>query len=81
MKLLAKSAKTELTPFEKEKVRAQLIDILKTIPAFALFMMPGGFLTLPILFRILPKQLLFPSSFIDDDWMMQNQKDPKPSHE
>ena len=81
MKLLAKSAKSELTPFEKEKVRAQLIDILKTIPAFALFMMPGSFLTLPILFRILPKQLLFPSSFISDDWMMQNQKDHKPSHE
>ncbi|MEM6765596.1 MAG: hypothetical protein AAF655_11735 [Bacteroidota bacterium] len=81
MKLLAKSASTELTPFEKEKVRAQLIDILKTIPAFALFMMPGSFLTLPILFRILPKQLLFPSSFHNDDWMMQTYNDSNPGHE
>lgn len=65
--LLAKSRKQSLTAVEKEKVREQLIDILKTIPTFTLFLMPGGFLTLPILLRIIPKHILYPSSFLDKD--------------
>lgn len=64
--LLAKSRRSSLTEKEKEKVRKQLIDILKTIPTFALLVLPGSFLTLPIIFKIIPKHILFPSAFHED---------------
>jgi len=53
-----------LTAAEKSKVRAQLIDLAKTIPALAIFAAPGGMLLLPILLKLLPFNLL-PSSFVD----------------
>jgi hypothetical protein len=63
--LLAKaSAGTTLTKLEKAKVREQLIDLAKTIPALAIFAAPGGLLLLPILLKLLPFNLL-PSSFVD----------------
>lgn len=62
MDLLSKSAKEELTEEEKIKVRAQLIDILKLLPTFVIIALPGGFLTLPLLLKILPKNTL-PSAF------------------
>jgi hypothetical protein len=67
--LLRKSAAQELTPVEKEKVREQLLDILRSIPAITVFMLPFGSITLPILLRIIPKYILYPSSFRqrDDD--------------
>ena len=60
--LLTKSRNENLSVEEKEKVREQLIDVLKTIPAFVIITLPFTFLTLPILFKILPKSV-FPSSF------------------
>ena len=62
--LLNKSRKTALTPEEKEKVRIQLIDILKTIPTFVIIALPFSFLTLPVLLSLLPKNA-FPSAFQD----------------
>jgi len=62
VKLLMLSQERPLSLDEKEKVRAQLIDILKSIPAFVVLVMPMAFLTVPILMKILPKNL-FPSSF------------------
>jgi hypothetical protein len=63
--LLAKaSAGTTLSSEEKAKVREQLIDLAKVIPALAVFAAPGGMLLLPILLKLLPFNLL-PSSFID----------------
>ena len=53
-----------LTAGEKDKVREQLIDLAKTIPALAIFAAPGGMLLLPILIKLLPFNLL-PSSFVD----------------
>ena len=53
-----------LSGAEKAKVRAQLIDLAKTIPALAIFAAPGGMLLLPILIKLLPFNLL-PSSFVD----------------
>ncbi len=64
--LLSKWRKEDLTPEEKEKVRKQLIDILKTIPALTIFMLPLGSITLPLLLKILPKKVLYPSSFLED---------------
>lgn len=63
--LLAKAAAGgSLSGDEKVKVREQLIDLAKTIPALAIFAAPGGMLLLPILFKLLPFNLL-PSSFVD----------------
>ncbi len=63
--LLAKAtAGNELSSDEKGKVRGQLIDLAKTIPALAIFAAPGGMLLLPILLKLLPFNLL-PSSFVD----------------
>ena len=63
--LLAKaSAGNSLTSEEKGKVREQLIDLAKAIPALAVFAAPGGMLLLPILLKLLPFNLL-PSSFVD----------------
>ncbi len=62
MELLTVATKRKLSDEEKEKVRAQLIDLLKILPTFVLIALPGTFLTLPILLKILPKSA-FPSAF------------------
>jgi len=61
--LLKKSSEEELNEEEKLLMKNQLIDILKTIPMFVIFLLPGSFFTLPILFKVIPKTVLFPSSF------------------
>ncbi|MEL6628781.1 MAG: LETM1 domain-containing protein [Bacteroidota bacterium] len=70
--LLRQSSVRELSEEEWEKVREQLLDILRSIPAFAIFMLPFGSITLPILLRIIPKYILYPSSF------RENETRPKP---
>ena len=65
MELLAKSRKEKLSVEEKEKVKNQLLDILKTIPTLAIFLLPLGKLILPILLKILPENLFYPSAFQD----------------
>jgi hypothetical protein len=59
--LIAKSRKTELTAEEKKKVKAQFKDLGKSIPAFTLFMLPGGTLVMPIVLKLIPD--LVPSAF------------------
>ena len=64
--LLTKAAGgATLTAEEKAKVREQLIDLAKSIPALAVFAAPMGTLLLPILIKVLPFNLL-PSSFSDE---------------
>lgn len=56
--LLLKKARTEeLTQEESERIRHELIVMLKTIPTFVIISLPQRFLTLPILMKILPKNL------------------------
>lgn len=55
--LMKKASSNELTLEEKEKVRHQLISVLKSIPTFGILSLPAEFLTLPILLKILPKNL------------------------
>jgi hypothetical protein len=62
--LISKSTAQELTTKEKKKVQNQLIDIFKTIPSLAIFMLPGGAVLLPIFIKLIPK--LLPSSFDDN---------------
>jgi hypothetical protein len=57
MNLLKKARSNELTLEEKEHVRLDLIEILKSIPTFVIISLPQKFLTLPILLKILPKNL------------------------
>jgi len=59
--LLSKSTVKDLSTEEKKKVQNQLIDIFKSVPSLAIFMLPGGAVLLPIFIKLIPK--LLPSSF------------------
>jgi uncharacterized membrane protein YebE (DUF533 family) len=64
--LLAKAARGQkLTREERRRMRAQLIDVAKVIPALAIFAAPGGVLLLLALSKVLPFNLL-PSAFQDE---------------
>lgn len=62
--LISKSAVQDLSAEEKKKIQNQLIDIFKTIPSLAIFILPGGAVLLPIFIKLIPK--LLPSSFDDN---------------
>ena len=55
--LLKKSRSAELSPEEREVMRTALVQLLKTIPTFGIISLPRRFLTLPVLLKILPKNL------------------------
>lgn len=61
MVLLAHSTRRDLDEKEKKKVKAQLLDICKSIPAMTIILLPGGSLLLPILIKFIPKMM--PSAF------------------
>ena len=61
MSLLTKSTRRPLTDEEHKKVQKQLMDIIKSIPSLAIFMLPGGAILLPLFVKFIPK--LLPSSF------------------
>ena len=63
-KLLGAASIRDLTPDESEKVRAQLLDVCKTVPALAIFLLPGGGILLPVLIKLLPFNIL-PTAFGD----------------
>ncbi|MCX7547264.1 LETM1-related biofilm-associated protein [Xanthomarina sp. F1114] len=64
MVLLSKSTVRDLSDEEQKKVQSQLLDIFKSIPSLAIFMLPGGALLLPLVIKFIPK--LLPSSFDDN---------------
>ena len=68
MVLITHSTVRDLTKEEQKKVQEQLLDIFKSIPSLAIFMLPGGALLLPLVVKFIPK--LLPSAFdenrIDD---------------
>jgi len=61
MYLLTKSTTRTLTDEEHKKVNEQLLDIIKSIPSLAIFMLPGGAVLLPLFVKFIPK--LLPSAF------------------
>ena len=61
MVLLAYSTQRDLDEKEKKKVKKQLLDICKSVPSLAIFLLPGGSLLLPIFIKFIPS--LLPSSF------------------
>jgi hypothetical protein len=61
--LLARAARGQkLTRDEKRRMREQLLDVARAVPALAIFAAPGGILLLIALAKVLPFSLL-PSSF------------------
>lgn len=61
MVLLTQSTQRDLTAAEQKKVQEQLLDIFKSIPSLAIFLLPGGALLLPLVVKFIPK--LLPSAF------------------
>lgn len=61
MQLLTKSTYTDLTKEDKKRMKDQFLDIIKTIPALAIFLLPGGMVLLPMVLKIIPT--LIPSAF------------------
>jgi len=64
MKLLTQSTVRELNEEEQKRMQVQLLDIFKTIPSLAIFLLPGGALLLPLVVKFIPK--LLPSAFDDN---------------
>ena len=64
MILLSQSTVRDLTQDETKRLQKQLLDIIKTIPSLAIFLLPGGALLLPLFIKIIPK--LLPSAFDDN---------------
>lgn len=63
--LIKKSATQELTKEEREMVKTQFMDIVKSMPALAIFMLPGGAILLPLILKLLPD--LIPSAFRENE--------------
>jgi len=63
--LVHQSTTRELTPEEKEKVKAQFKDLMKTVPSIGIYLLPGGSLWLPLILKLIPD--LLPSAFKDND--------------
>ncbi|MFD1614855.1 LETM1-related biofilm-associated protein [Gelatiniphilus marinus] len=61
MVLISQSTIRDLNKEEQKKVQEQLIDIFKSIPSLAIFLLPGGALLLPLVVKFIPK--LLPSAF------------------
>ncbi len=65
--LLGRAARGQkLSADEKAKMRAQLIDVAKAVPALAIFAAPGGLLLLIALAKVLPFDIL-PSAFHQEE--------------
>jgi hypothetical protein len=63
--LIKKSTSQELSKEEKELVKSQFLDIVKSMPSLAIFMLPGGALLLPLVLKIIPD--LIPSAFRENE--------------
>lgn len=59
--LLDKARSNELTLEEAELMRTGLVDLIKTIPTFVVISLPQQFLTLPVLLKVLPKEIFIES--------------------
>jgi hypothetical protein len=59
--LLSQSTIRDLNEDEQKQMQEQLLDILKSIPSLAIFMLPGGAILLPLFIKFIPK--LLPSAF------------------
>jgi hypothetical protein len=63
--LIKKSTQHELSKEEKEKVKTQFLDVLKSVPSIGIFLLPGGAILLPLILKIVPD--LIPSAFKENE--------------
>lgn len=75
VKLIKKSRSSELSKEEKAAVKLQFKDLAKSIPALAIFMLPGGVILLPLVLKIIPD--LIPSAFKENEIEDQSNEKPK----
>ena len=61
MKLVSESTVRDLNKEEQQQMQEQMMDLIKSIPSLAIFMLPGGAILLPIFIKFIPK--LLPSAF------------------
>ena len=66
MHLISKSTTQDLSEEEWKQVKDQMLDIFKSIPALAIFLLPGGALLLPLVIKLIPQ--LMPTSFSRTDF-------------
>ena len=59
--LLSQAAMRDLNKEEKKIVKTQLLDICKSVPSLAIFLLPGGGILMPLLVKFIPQ--LLPSAF------------------
>lgn len=59
--LLSQATVRDLNREEKKIVRTQLLDICKSVPSLAIFLLPGGGILMPLLVKFIPQ--LLPSAF------------------
>jgi hypothetical protein len=64
--LARRAAGQKLSDVETKRMREQLVDVAKAVPSLAVFSLPGGFVLLPIVLKLLPFDLR-PSSFKKSD--------------
>lgn len=72
MVLLTQSTTRSLSEEEQKRVKDQLLDIFKSIPSLAIFLLPGGMLLLPIVIKYIPN--ILPSGFDDNRLAEDEQK-------
>lgn len=48
----------KLEPGELDEAKKQMLDMVKLVPAFAIFMLPGGMALLPLLGKLLPWEVI-----------------------
>jgi LETM1-like protein len=76
--LLARAARGQtLTADERRRMREQLLDVARVIPALAIFAAPGGFFLLVALTKLLGVNLL-PSAFRDEEPAPPVEVEPEP---
>ena len=61
VKLVSESTVRDLNKEEQQQMQEQMMDLIKSVPSLAIFMLPGGAILLPIFIKFVPK--LLPSAF------------------
>ena len=75
VRLIKKSRSSELSKEERAAVKLQFKDLAKSIPALAIFMLPGGVILLPLVLKLIPD--LIPSAFKENEIGDQSNEKPK----
>jgi len=73
--LISKGTVKDLSADEKKKIQDQLMDVFKSVPSLAIFLLPGGAVLLPIFIKLIPA--LLPSSFDENRVAKKDKNTPK----